>query len=302
MELDVIIIGGGPAGLSAAIYSSRAMLKTLLIEKAGCGGHLVVTDNIENYPGFDKGVNGFDLASMMDAQAKSFGAAIVIDEIKKIENGKIKKVFTQHNVYSAKTLIIAAGTQIRELNISGESQFLSKGVSYCAVCDGLFFKNKTVAVIGGGDSAAEESLYLSKIVKEVKIIYRGNKLRAVKILQEKISKTPNISVTFDSVPIEIKGGQTVESLIIENVKTKQKTELSVSAVFVFIGLIANTGLFNFVELDKDGYIITDENMKTSSEGVFACGDIRKKTLRQIVTAVSDGAQAAMSAQKFIEDN
>jgi thioredoxin reductase (NADPH) len=299
MIYDILIIGGGPAGLSAAIYSSRARLKTLLIEKEACGGHLIITDHIENYPGFNEGVNGFDLAMKLESQAKNFGAEIINDEIISVQDGKIKKVITENTIYEAKVLIIASGTKIRQLGISSEPKFVGKGVSYCAVCDAPFFKDKVVAVIGGGDSAIQEALYLSKFAKEVKIIHRRDSLRAAKLLQEKMSAQKNINIIYDAVPIEISGGDKVESLTISNVKTKAVSQIPLNGIFVFIGLIPNSDLFEFLSLDEHKYIITDENMKTSVSGIFACGDIRRKQLRQIVTAASDGAQAAISAEIFL---
>ena len=300
MVYDVIIIGGGPAGLSAAIYSSRSGLKTLLIEREMIGGHLIITDFIENYPGFDKGVNGFDLSLKLQTQAETFGAEIISAEIKNVSDGLIKKIITEESEYQAKALIIAAGTSIRKLDIDGEFELTGKGVSYCAVCDAPLFKGKDTAVIGGGDSALQEAIYLSKFAKSVKIIHRRDTFRASKNLQYKALNTSNISVIYDSVPLEIKGLERVEKLIISNVKTQKKEELELSAVFVFIGLIPNTALFSFLKLDESGYILTDENMQTSSKGIFACGDIRQKNLRQIITAASDGAIAAIEAEKFLQ--
>lgn len=300
MVYDVIIIGGGPAGLSAAIYSSRSGLKTLLIEREMIGGHLIITDFIENYPGFDKGVNGFDLSLKLQTQAETFGAEIISAEIKNVSDGLIKKIITEESEYQAKALIIAAGTSIRKLDIDGEFELTGKGVSYCAVCDAPLFKGKDTAVIGGGDSALQEAIYLSKFAKSVKIIHRRDTFRASKNLQDKALNTSNISVIYDSVPLEIKGLERVEKLIISNVKTQKKEELELSAVFVFIGLIPNTALFSFLKLDESGYILTDENMQTSSKGIFACGDIRQKNLRQIITAASDGAIAAIEAEKFLQ--
>ncbi|MDR3244701.1 MAG: thioredoxin-disulfide reductase [Elusimicrobiota bacterium] len=302
MLYDVIIVGAGPAGLSAAIYASRAKLKTLLIEKQACGGHLIITDHIENYPGFDLGVNGFDLAMKLENQAKVFGAEIVFSDINSIsiEDGKIKKIMTQDKQYITKTLIAAAGTEIKKLGIPKEEQFIGSGISYCAVCDAPFFKGKSVVVIGGGDSAVQEAMYLSKFAKDVKIIHRRDQLRAAKSLQEKMSSHSNISVIYDSIPLEIKGTNKVEKLVISHLKKQIIEEISVDGIFVFIGFLPNTNLFSFLKLDKEGYIIADENMKTSAEGVFACGDIRNKRLRQIVTAASDGACAAISAQEYLE--
>ncbi|MDR0823281.1 MAG: thioredoxin-disulfide reductase [Endomicrobium sp.] len=297
---DVIIIGGGPAGLSAAVYSSRAKLKTLLFEKAACGGQIIITDLIENYPGFDSGVNGYELAMKLESQAKKFGTDFVFEEIIEINDGKTKIVRTANAQYGAKSLIIAAGTKIRPMGIKGENEFMGKGISYCAVCDAPFFKNKTVAVIGGGDSAVQESVYLSKFAKSVIVIHRRDSFRAAKSLQEKLFSIPNISVKYDCVPLQIKGSQKVEGLIVSNLKTKIQEEIILDGIFVFIGLIPNSEHFQFLKLEN-GYIITDENMRTSAQGVFACGDIRKKQLRQVVTAASDGACAAISVEHYLDD-
>jgi thioredoxin reductase (NADPH) len=301
MIYDVIIIGGGPAGLSAAIYASRARLKTLIIEKTGCGGQMTMTNLLENYPGFNGGVNGFDLAIKLQKQARDFGAGIIYDEAIAIEQGPSKKVITVNHVYETKTVIIAAGTCAKKMDIPGESEFTGRGVSFCAVCDAPFYRDKNVLVVGGGDSAIEEAIYISKFAKNVTVVHRRNELRAVKILQERMKSHPNISVIYDSVPKEIFGGDSVEKVTITNVKTNENKDLTVDGIFIFTGLIPNTLFLSGLALDKTGYIITDEGMNTSFAGVFACGDIRKKQLRQVVTAVSDGAQAAVSAQRCIEN-
>jgi thioredoxin reductase (NADPH) len=301
MIYDVIIIGGGPAGLSAAIYASRARLKTLIIEKTGCGGQMTMTDLLENYPGFNGGINGFDLAVKLEQQARDFGTGIIYGEAAAVERGSSKKVITTNCTYETKTVIIAAGTHAKKMNIPGESEFIGKGVSFCAVCDAPFYRGKNVLVVGGGDSAVGEAVYISKFAKNVTIVHRRNKLKAAKILQEKIKSHPNISVIYDSVPKEIFGRSSVEKITITNIKTNENKDLIIDGVFVFAGLIPNTLFLSGIALDKTGYIITNENMNTSSDGIFACGDIRKKQLRQVVTAVSDGAQAAVSAQRCIEN-
>ncbi|BAV58590.1 thioredoxin reductase [Candidatus Endomicrobiellum trichonymphae] len=301
MIYDVIIIGGGPAGLSAAIYASRARLKTLIIEKTGCGGQMTTTDLLENYPGFNGGINGFELAVKLEKQARDFGAEIIYDEVGAIEQGLSKKVITTNSAYETKTVIIAAGTYAKKMNIPGESEFMGRGVSFCAVCDAPFYRDKNVLVVGGGDSAIEEAAYISKFAKNVTVVHRRDKLRAAKILQERMKLHPNISVIYDSVPKEIFGSDSVEKVTITNVKTNESKDLIIDGIFVFTGLIPNTLFLSGVALDKTGYIITDEDMNTSSTGIFACGDIRKKQLRQVVTAASDGAQAAVSAQRCIEN-
>jgi thioredoxin reductase (NADPH) len=304
MVYDVIIIGGGPAGLSSAIYSSRAMLKTLLLEKNSCGGQIVVTNLIENYPGFDTGINGFDLAVKFETQAKKFGTEIVHDEVDNIsESNLIKKVITVNSIcYETKTVIIAAGTSIKKMNIPGEANFIGKGVSFCATCDAPFYRDKNVLVIGGGDSAIQEAIYLSNFAKDITIIHRRNELKATKILQKKIELHPNISVRYNSILKKICGKNFVEKAIITNINTKENKEVKVNGIFVFIGLIPNTlFVLDTILLDTTGYVLTDENMRTSVPGIFACGDIRKKQLKQVVTAVSDGAQAAISAQQYIKN-
>ena len=303
MIYDVIIIGGGPSGMTSAIYSSRARLKTLLIEKAGCGGQMAITDNIENYPGFEQSINGFELATKMQTQATNFGTEFVYGEAVSFQlNDKIKKVILLDNKeYLAKTIIISSGASFKKLGIKGEQEFIGKGVSYCATCDGPFFRNKEIVVIGGGDSALQEALYLTKFAVKVNLIHRRNEFRAAKILQEKVFKEQKINVIFDSVVEEISGKDVLEQVTLKNIKTNTISQLSVNGVFIFVGWTPNTNfLNNQLKLNKQGYIITDDKMNTSIEGVFACGDVREKTLRQVVTAAGDGAIAANSAQHYLE--
>ena len=303
MIYDVIIIGGGPSGMTSAIYSSRARLKTLLIEKAGCGGQIAITDNIENYPGFEQGINGFELATKMQTQATNFGTEFVYGEAVSFQlNDKIKKVILLDNKeYLAKTIIISSGASFKKLGIKGEQDFIGKGVSYCATCDAPFFRNKEIVVIGGGDSALQEALYLTKFAVKVNLIHRRNEFRAAKILQEKVFKEQKINVIFDSVVEEISGKDVLEQVTLKNIKTNTISQLSVNGVFIFVGWTPNTNfLNNQLKLNKQGYIITDDKMNTSIEGVFACGDVREKTLRQVVTAAGDGAIAANSAQHYLE--
>jgi thioredoxin reductase (NADPH) len=301
MIYDVVIVGGGPAGLSAAIYSSRARLKTLLIEKNGCGGQMTVTDLLENYPGFNDGINGFDLAVKLENQARDFGTEIVYDEVTEIKSGKVKEVVTTNSAYEAKTVIIAAGARVKEMDIPGEAKFKGKGVSFCATCDAPFYKEKKVLVIGGGDSAIQEAIYLAKFAKEVTILHRRNELKATKILRERMLSYPNISVMYNTVPKEIIGKECIEEILVTDLKTNRNKSLKVDGAFVFIGLVPNTLFLADANLDEQGYIITDENMHTSVDGIFACGDIRQKHLRQVITAASDGAQAAVSAGHYIDN-
>lgn len=303
MIYDVIIIGGGPAGLSAAVYSSRSRLKTLLIEKAGCGGQIAITDELENYPGFDEGINGFDIAVKMEKQARKFGTEIVYGEVLSLDmQDKLKKVILSDQIYMTKTVIIASGAKFKKLNIKGEAEFMGRGVSYCATCDGPFFRNKEIAVIGGGNSALQEALYLTRFAGKVNLIHRRDEFRAVKILQERVLKDPKINVILSATVEEIEGSESIEKIRIKNIKNGQMNELSVSGVFIFVGWTPNTKFLteSKIVLNEDGYILTNDEMQTSIPGVFACGDIRKKLLRQVVTAAGDGATASVAAQHYIE--
>ncbi len=303
MVYDVIIIGGGPAGLGAAIYSSRARMSTLIIEKAGCGGLIAITDNLENYPGFDKGINGFELTSKMEQQARTSGAEITYGEVVAIETDEtLKKVILTDKTYITKTIIIASGSSFKKLGVQGEEEFIGRGISFCATCDGPFFKNKEVAVIGGGNSALQEALFLTKFASKITLIHRRNEFRAAKILQERVAAEPKIKIILDTVVEEITGTQTIEKIKVRNVNSSAAEEIPVDGVFIFIGWTPNTKFLmnNKIALDEKGYILTDEQMKTAIDGIYACGDVRKKSLRQVVTAVSDGATASVSAHQYIE--
>lgn len=303
MVYDVIIIGGGPAGLGAAIYSSRARMSTLIIEKAGCGGLIAITDNLENYPGFDKGINGFELTSKMEQQARMSGAEITYGEVVAIETDEtLKKVILTDKTYITKTIIIASGSSFKKLGVQGEEDFIGRGISFCATCDGPFFKNKEVAVIGGGNSALQEALFLTKFASKITLIHRRNEFRAAKILQERVAAEPKIKIILDTVVEEIMGTQTIEKIKVRNVNSSAAEEIPVDGVFIFIGWTPNTKFLmnNKIALDEKGYILTDEQMKTAIDGIYACGDVRKKSLRQVVTAVSDGATASVSAHHYIE--
>ena len=300
---DCIIIGGGPAGLTAGIYASRAKLKTLLIEKMGCGGNSAITDWIDNYPGFAEGINGFELASKFEAQARKFGLEIKYEEVEGIlTRGKEKTVVTSGGKYNAKALIVASGSQFKKVNIPGEAEFIGKGVSYCATCDAPFFKDKDVAVIGGGDSAIQEAIYLTRFAKKVTIIHRRDKLRATKFLQEKILSNPKAEFAWGSVATKIVGKEKVEGIEIKNVATEKTSVIKTDGVFIFIGFTPNTAyLKDTLKLDETGCVVTDDKMKTSVEGIYACGDVRKKNLRQVVTAAGDGATAAFSVQEYLDN-
>jgi thioredoxin reductase (NADPH) len=303
---DVIIIGGGPAGLTAGIYTSRARISTLLIEKLGIGGQASITDRIENYPGFIEGISGPELVHNMEEQAQSFGVKTIFDEVTRVEvsdEGNIKKVFVHDDPepYQCLSIIVAAGHEQRKLGVPGETEFTGRGVSYCATCDGAFFRDRAVAVVGGGDVAVEEALFLTRFVSKVYIVHRRDRLRATKILQERAAGNDKIAFVFDSVLDEVSGQTTVNGVKVRNVKTGQTEVLAVDGVFVFIGWNPNLSfLGSVVDRSEDGYIIVDKEMTTSREGIFACGDCCKKKLRQIVAACGDGATAAFSAQHYVE--
>ncbi len=301
---DVIIIGGGPSGLTASIYASRSGLDVILIEKISVGGQIFLTADVENYPGFDN-ISGPELAQKMDAQAVKFGTKKIFDEVTGIfkDNSGIKYVkCVSGKTYAAKSVIISSGARYKELGVPGEAKYKGKGVSNCATCDAAFYRNKEVAVIGGGDTAVEEGIYLTKFASKVHIIHRRNELRANKIIQKRAFQNSKISFIFDTVVKEVLGNTDgVTGLKLTNVKTGSESGLSVEGVFVFIGLIPNTEfLKNTVELDSQGYIKTDSKFMTSMEGVFACGDCIVKDLRQVITAAGDGANAAFQAEKYLD--
>ena len=301
---DAIIIGGGPAGLTAGIYLSRARMNTLLIEKALPGGQAILTEIIENYPGFPHGIAGPELMQKMEEQAVRFGLKIEYGEVEevKIKEDKVKIVKINNKEYRTMTIILASGAEASKLGAPGEEKLRGRGVSYCATCDAPFFKDQKIVVVGGGDMAIEEALYLTKFVREVTIVHRRDRLRATKILQERVFANKKINFTWDSVVTKILGSEKVEGILIKNKKTGEEKEISCQGVFVFVGNVPNSKLLNeLIKLDKKGYILTDGNMMTSQEGIYACGDVRKKLLRQVITACGEGATAAFAAQKYIEE-
>lgn len=303
MNHDLIIIGGGPAGLSAAIYGARARLDTVVVEKMYAGGQAAITDRIENYPGFVEGIGGMELTEAMKMQAERFGAKFVNGEVQKIipkEDGF--EVVLKNEQLKAKAVILAMGAEARKLMVKGEKEFTGRGVSYCATCDGAFYTDRKVVVVGGGDSAIEEAIYLTKFAESVTVIHRRNELRATKILQERAFSNEKIKFLWDSVVEEIRGKDAVEEIVVKNIKTGEKNIYPTDGVFVAIGWEPNSEIVkDLVKLNERGYIVTDENMATNVPGIFAAGDIREKALRQVITAAADGAIAAVSAEKYIEE-
>ncbi len=300
-EFDLLIIGGGPAGLAAALYGARGMVKTALMEKQAPGGQILLTDMIENYPGFPDGINPTELVSRMQKQAEKFGAQIVFDEAKKVEReGKFWKVEGWAGSYVAKALIIATGSQPRKLEVEGEKEFTGRGVSYCAVCDGPFFKNVPVAVVGGGDSALSEALFLTNHASKVYLIHRRQGFRAERIWQKRVMEHPKIELVLDTVVRKIDGDNKVRRILIENVKDGKQSWLDVEAIFIFIGMQPNSDIVKgVVELDERGRIKVNKKMETNQPGIFAAGDVCDIPLQQVTTAVGSAAVAAMSAVEYI---
>jgi len=296
---DLIIIGGGAAGLTAAIYAARAGINLIVIEKMGIGGQILLTESVENYPGF-LSISGTELMEKFEAHAEKFGVKIIYEEVKEVKpEGKVFKVITEDRTLETISVIVASGSSPRKLHVEGEDRFIGKGVSYCAVCDGPFFKDKEVAVIGGGDAAIKESLYLSQIVKKIFVVHRRKELRAEKILQEQALKNPKIEFIWNHVVEKIDGDDSLQGVTLHRVdKPSEKKVLNVSGIFVYIGHIPNT---KFLEVDKlpGGQIITNECLQTSIKGIFAAGDCRNTCLRQIATCVGDGAIAAYNAGEYI---
>lgn len=301
-EFDTVILGGGPAGLSAAIYAARGACSTAIIDKSMLGGQPTNYLELENYPGFGI-IDGFDLMEKFEQHADKFGVEkFPMQEIESIDlKSKIKTITTKEAVFKSKTIIIATGAQAKKLGIPGEKEFIGRGVSYCAVCDGAFYKDKTVAVVGGGNAAVEEAMYLTKFANKVYIIHRRDSLRADKIVQDRAFKNEKIEFIWDTIPKEISGKDVVNTLVLENVKTGNISNLQTDGVFPYIGFSPNVEDFNGqLKQDESGFIITDETMRTSIEGVFAVGDIRKTPLRQVITAAADGAIGAVFVVKYLE--
>ena len=297
---DYIIIGAGPAGLSSAQYAARSGLKTIVLEGMGPGGQVAQIFELENYPGVFPAVNGFDFVETLRKQAEAFGAQIKQVQVTSIDKtGKDFIIQTKDTTYSAPALCMATGAVHKNLGVPGEEELKGRGVSYCATCDGPFFRNKKIVVIGGGDSACSEAIYLASLSKDVTIVHRRNEFRAQKALVDKMLKA-GVKPVYDSVVKQINGQNKVESITLENVKTGEQTDFECAAVFIFAGMAPQTDLVDMIKKDISGYIMTDENMQTSIPGLYAAGDVRSKPFRQIVTAVSDGAIAANAAKEFIK--
>lgn len=301
---DMLILGGGPAGYTAALYAARAGFDTLLIERMSAGGQMALTGEIENYPGFDEGVDGFTLGMKMQNAAEKYGAKTEYDEVTEVDfSGKIKKVRTVGGEFFGKTVVISTGANPRELGVNGESELVGRGVHYCAHCDGRFYKDKTVAVIGGGNSAVSDALYLSRLAKKVYLIHRRDSLRAEKIFEEALKNADNIEILWNSTVEDFITDGRVTGLKLRSTRSEKMSEIECDGVFVSIGRKPATDfLQGVVALDKNGYIVADESTKTGIDGVYAVGDVRTKPLRQIVTAAADGAVAVHFAEEYLNDN
>lgn len=298
---DIIIIGGGVAGLTAGMYAKRGGLDAILFEKMFPGGQASTTYMIENYPGFDEPISGPDFSMKMESHARRYGLEILYDEVKELElEGKVKKVVTDKETYECKALILAMGASPKTLGLEKEEQFRGRGVSYCATCDGAFYNGKEVAIVGGGDTATEDALFLAQYASKVYLIHRRDQLRASKILQQRVMEHEKIEILWDTVVESIIGEEQVEGLKVKNVKDNSTSELKIDGMFVAIGIKPNNELIkDKLNLNESGFVITDENMNVGIPGVFAIGDLRQKPVLQLVTAASDGAIGAIAAQRYI---
>ncbi|MCK9518509.1 MAG: thioredoxin-disulfide reductase [Dehalococcoidia bacterium] len=304
-EIDIAIIGGGGAGLTAGIYAARARRKTVIFESKVTGGQIATTDLVENFPGFPNGINGFELAQLMLQQAEKFGAETVYEAVVRLErlDDGTFEVATESDTYRAKAVIATAGADYNKLGIPGEDDYIGRGVSWCATCDAAFFPDKEVAIVGGGDAAMDEGLFLTRYASKVYVIHRRGELRASQILQERAFANPKMSFVWDTVVERVNGNGQVESLELRNVKTGEKSTLPVEAIFIFIGQTPNSHLLKgLVELDAGGHAIVDLNMATNVPGLFVAGDLRTSAARQLISAAGDGATAAIAAEHYIESN
>lgn len=300
---DVIIVGGGPAGYTAALYCARSGLKTVVLEKLSAGGQIALTEWVDNYPGFDEGIDGFSLGQKMQAGAERFGAVTELAEVQALElTGSIKRAVTDQGVFEAKVVMLATGATPRPLGVAGEEQWLGRGIHYCAACDGMFYRGKTVAVVGGGNTAAADALLLSRVAKEVHVIHRRDTLRATKVYHQPLMEAENVIFHWDSQVESLLTGDTFQGVRLRNKKTGAVSDLSCDGVFVSIGRQPATELVTGqVELDKAGYVVADETTRTNLPGVFAIGDVRTKALRQVVTAAADGAVASYYADEYLAE-
>ena len=298
---DVLVIGGGPGGYTAALYAARANLSVMVLEKLTPGGQMGTTDVIDNYPGFPEGVGGFELALQMQKGAQRFGAQTQLSEVISVElGGTVKQVRTQDGTYQARTVVLASGAHPRELGLSGEQELRGRGVSYCATCDGMFYRGKTVAVVGGGNTAVSDVLYLSRLCQKVYLIHRRDQLRASKVYLDPLQQAENVEFVWDSQVQELLYGDVLTGVQVRHKKTGELREIPCDGLFVAVGHVPNTELYQGqVELDQAGYVLADETTQTNLPGVFAVGDLRKKPLRQVITAASDGAVAAHFIEEYV---
>jgi thioredoxin reductase (NADPH) len=300
---DVLVIGGGGAGLTAALYTSRAKLSTLLIEKLTPGGQIALTDMVENYPGFPEGITGGEISQRMEDQAKRYGTQVVYEEVSGIEK-KNESFITQTSAgqnFQSRGVILASGASYRNLGVPKEKELTGRGVSYCATCDGAFFKEKELVVVGGGDSAMQEGLFLTRFATRLTVVHRRDKLRASPLLQERAFQNPKMKFIWDTVVAEIVGDKKVQGVKLKNLKTGGVHDFKTDGIFVFIGHDPNTGfLRGFVELDEKGYVKTDSKLQTSLPGVFACGEVRRGAVQQLVSCCGEGCEAALACQAYLE--
>ena len=301
---DLVIIGGGPAGFTAALYAARAMLSPLVLLGQAVGGQAATTEVLENYPGFPEGVGGMALAQSMQAQAENFGARMQLEEVTAVDFAvRPFRLTTWSGELQARSVVVATGASPRKLGVPGEEKFIGRGVSFCATCDGYFYKDKDVVVVGGGDSAIEESLFLTKFARTVTVVHRRDELRAGKLYQQRAFANPKIQFEWNSVVEEVLGGDTVTGVRLRNVKTDEERLLKADGVFLYVGLVPNTQLFaGKLELDERGYIVTDKSQRTNVAGVFAAGDVQDPLYRQVVIAAGAGAIAAMEAERFLAES
>ena len=304
VDYDFVIVGAGPAGLTAALYSGRARLSVLVLEKAAPGGQVLVTDWIENYPGFPEGISGYDLITKMTEQVKRFDVVIQTGEVVSMDlDGPVKKLELKDRTIATRTVLIATGASASRLGVPGENRYLGRGVSTCATCDAPFFKDSVVVAVGGGDTAIQESIFLTRFVKKVYLVHRRDELRAVKVLQERAAANEKLEIIWDSTVTEIKGSDAgVAAVAVKNLKSGQESDIAAEGCFIWVGTDPNTAFAKgHVEMDEGGFIITDDHRQTNIPGVYAAGDVRRTPLRQIVTAVGDGAVAAYEAMHYLEN-